>query len=318
MPAIWISYTLNAILSAGASSGSGRRLLVQITHRRHLRRRQRHQLIGALQIMVLQRRLVDLREELILVLAVGLRRVEMLGALGESGVENGLARVRSRVGIVPQPAVTGGKQAPASIATSFSWRKSLSERRSFAVRLRNSNERTKEMNQDWQNFLAAQGAQIQDGIVHHFGDAAAERLAARDGTVLCDLSQFGTLRVSGEEAQTFLQNLLSNDIREAGNTRAQLSSLNSPKGRMLATMLIWRDGRRLSAATATGFVRTDTKKTGHVCAARQSENHRLERRNRFTGTVRRECAGDFASDDSANFRRTARSAACGHRARPDV
>lgn len=98
------------------------------------------------------------------------------------------------------------------------------------------------MNEDWQNFLAAQGAQIQDGVVNHFGDAAAECLTARDGTVLCDLSQFGTLRVSGEEAQTFLQNMLSNDIREAGNTRAQLSSLNSPKGRMLATMLIWRAG----------------------------------------------------------------------------
>src|SRR4030065_299584 len=98
------------------------------------------------------------------------------------------------------------------------------------------------MNQDWQNFLTAQGARIQDGVVSHFGDAAAERLAARDGAVLCDLSQFGTLRVSGEEAQSFLQNLLSNDIRETGDTRAQLSSLNSPKGRMLATVLIWRDG----------------------------------------------------------------------------
>ncbi len=98
------------------------------------------------------------------------------------------------------------------------------------------------MNKDWQDFLAAQGAQIQDGVVNHFGDASAERLAAREGTVLCDLSQFGTLRVSGEDAQTFLQNLLSNDIREAGNTRAQLSSLNSPKGRILATMLIWRAG----------------------------------------------------------------------------
>ena len=98
------------------------------------------------------------------------------------------------------------------------------------------------MNQDWQNFLAAQGAQIQHDIVSDFGDATAERLATRDGTVLCDLSQFGTLRASGEEAETFLQNLLSNDIRDVGSKRAQLSSLNSPKGRMLATLLIWRAG----------------------------------------------------------------------------
>ena len=39
------------------------------------------------------------------------------------------------------------------------------------------------MDQDWQNFLAAQGAQIQGGAIGHFGDAAAERLATRDGTV---------------------------------------------------------------------------------------------------------------------------------------
>lgn len=98
------------------------------------------------------------------------------------------------------------------------------------------------MNQDWQNFLTARGAQIQDGVVRHFGDPAAELAATGSGTVLCDFSQFGTLRVSGEEAQTFLQNMLSNDIREAGATRAQPSSLNSPKGRMLAALLIWRDG----------------------------------------------------------------------------
>jgi folate-binding protein YgfZ len=98
------------------------------------------------------------------------------------------------------------------------------------------------MNQDWQDFLTTRGAHIQNGVVSHFGDAPAERLATRDGTVLCDLGQFGTLRVSGEEALPFLQNLLSNDIREVSGTHAQLSSLNTAKGRMLATLLIWREG----------------------------------------------------------------------------
>jgi folate-binding protein YgfZ len=98
------------------------------------------------------------------------------------------------------------------------------------------------MNQDWQNFLVTQGAQMQGGAIGQFGNAAAERLATRDGTVLCDLGQFGILRVSGTDAESFLQNLLSNDIHEVTATRAQFSSLNSPKGRMLATMLIWRDG----------------------------------------------------------------------------
>ncbi len=96
------------------------------------------------------------------------------------------------------------------------------------------------MNQDWQNFLQQQGAHLQDGIVQHFGNLSAELISSRDNTVLCDLSQFGTIKVSGEEAQKFLQNLLSNDINAVNATTAQLSSFNSPKGRMLATFLIWQ------------------------------------------------------------------------------
>jgi hypothetical protein len=98
------------------------------------------------------------------------------------------------------------------------------------------------MNSGWQQFLEQQGAIFDAGQVSHFGDAAAELNETAGGRILCDLSQFGTLRVSGEEAQSFLQNMLSNDIGEVGANRAQLSSLNNPKGRMLATLLIWRSG----------------------------------------------------------------------------
>ncbi|MDD5057179.1 MAG: folate-binding protein YgfZ [Sideroxydans sp.] len=97
------------------------------------------------------------------------------------------------------------------------------------------------MNQDWQNFLTAQGAHIQDGAVQHFGSAAAERIAARDGTVLCDLSQFGALKVSGDDAQHFLHNLFSSDVNALTPQQAQYSSFNTAKGRALATFLIWRN-----------------------------------------------------------------------------
>ena len=96
------------------------------------------------------------------------------------------------------------------------------------------------MNQDWQHFLQSQQARIDNGIVQDFGDAGAERAAARDASLLCDLSQSGLLRVSGKDAQTFLQSLLSNDIREVNGQRAQLSSLNDPKGRMIASFLVCR------------------------------------------------------------------------------
>lgn len=98
------------------------------------------------------------------------------------------------------------------------------------------------MNPDWQDFLARHGASWADGVVQRFGDTAAELDATSQHNIICDLSQFGTLRVSGEDAQSFLQNLLSNDIRAASATRAQYSSLNTAKGRLLATLLIWREG----------------------------------------------------------------------------
>lgn len=98
------------------------------------------------------------------------------------------------------------------------------------------------MNQEWQNFLTQQGAQMLDGNLQHFGNLQAELIAARDVTVLCDLSQYGTVQISGEEAQKFLQNLLSNDINTVNNKTAQLSSFNSAKGRMVATLLIWQQG----------------------------------------------------------------------------
>ncbi len=98
------------------------------------------------------------------------------------------------------------------------------------------------MNPDWQSFLVQHGATIEAGVVQRFGDTSDELISTRQSIVLCDLGQFGTLRVSGEEAQSFLQNLLSNDIREVTSSRAQLSSLNTAKGRMLATLLIRREG----------------------------------------------------------------------------
>ena len=39
-----------------------------------------------------------------------------------------------------------------------------------------------------------------------------------------------------------MQNLLSSDINAVNDKTAQLSSFNSPKGRMIATFLIWRQG----------------------------------------------------------------------------
>lgn len=116
------------------------------------------------------------------------------------------------------------------------------------------------MNPDWQQFLTTQGAQIQDGAVQHFGDAAAERIATRDGTVLCDLSQFGVLKVSGEEAQSFLHNLFSSDVNALTPQHALPSSFSTAKGRALATFLIWRNPAEFFLQLPISLVATIQKK----------------------------------------------------------
>ncbi|MDD2776801.1 MAG: folate-binding protein [Gallionella sp.] len=98
------------------------------------------------------------------------------------------------------------------------------------------------MNTNWQQFLTEHGAMIDADIVQHFGNPTTELRATADGNVMAELSQFGALRVSGEDAQSFLQNLFSNDIRTVTATQAQLSSFNSAKGRMLASLLVYQDG----------------------------------------------------------------------------
>lgn len=57
---------------------------------------------------------------------------------------------------------------------------------------------------------------------------------------LCWLADFSLLRIDGDERQSFLQNLLSNDIRLVSDTQAQYTSLNNAKGRMIASLLIWQ------------------------------------------------------------------------------
>ena len=63
------------------------------------------------------------------------------------------------------------------------------------------------------------------------------------------LPQLALIRVAGVDADSFLQGQLSNDIRRLTATTAQLTSLSSAKGRLLAVFHAWRmaDGILLEA-----------------------------------------------------------------------
>lgn len=55
-------------------------------------------------------------------------------------------------------------------------------------------------------------------------------------------SDLGFLRIEGADAVSFLQGQLSSDLRRLSAARAQISSYNSPKGRMLAVLHLIADG----------------------------------------------------------------------------
>lgn len=95
------------------------------------------------------------------------------------------------------------------------------------------------MNPDWNEFLRRQGARIEAGRVVDFGDPAAELRAARDGDVLADLSHWGLVGLSGEEAKDFLHGQITNDLKhQLAADQAVFAALCSPKGRMLANFLV--------------------------------------------------------------------------------
>jgi len=98
------------------------------------------------------------------------------------------------------------------------------------------------MNPSWLEHLTKAGAVFEDGAVAHFGNPETElRASANDTTFLMDLSHFGLLTVTGEDAQTFLQGQFTNDVNQASVSQGQYSAHCTPKGRMLASLFLWRE-----------------------------------------------------------------------------
>ena len=69
---------------------------------------------------------------------------------------------------------------------------------------------------------------------------AAAFAAARDAAVVSPLPGLAFLDVAGADAIAFLHGQLSNDVAGLAPGTAEWATYNSPKGRMLATMLVWR------------------------------------------------------------------------------
>jgi len=94
---------------------------------------------------------------------------------------------------------------------------------------------------DTPTWLAGQGLSRLAGGELAFGPVQDEAAAAVSGTVIAPLAHLGAIRASGAEAESFLQNQLSNDARLLGTSQAQLASYNSAKGRVLDLFVLRRE-----------------------------------------------------------------------------
>jgi len=91
------------------------------------------------------------------------------------------------------------------------------------------------MNPDWKAFLIEQN-------VLDSSTSSLPSSYSSDEKVITDLSERGLLEVSGEDAESFLQNQLTNDIRNVNVTTHQESAWCSPKGRIIANFRIFKRG----------------------------------------------------------------------------
>lgn len=115
------------------------------------------------------------------------------------------------------------------------------------------------MNTSWLAFLETQSARF-DQYQASFAPPQEETRNAATGTVLVPLTHLGLISIGGEEAAEFLHKLGSNDVKTLAADRAQYNSLNSAKGRMLASFLVWRSGDDFRLALAADLQSTIARK----------------------------------------------------------
>jgi folate-binding protein YgfZ len=92
----------------------------------------------------------------------------------------------------------------------------------------------------WSQFLTANGAVFDGETVVTFGDCAGELASAQERGIVCELGALSVLQVAGADAVPFLQGQLTNDVALLAPGASHLAAWCSPKGRMLANLVVAR------------------------------------------------------------------------------
>ncbi|MFC0134139.1 folate-binding protein YgfZ [Massilia eurypsychrophila] len=99
---------------------------------------------------------------------------------------------------------------------------------------------------NWNDYLLSQGARVSpDDTLQpaHFGHALnVGELAAGFVAVIGDQ---GLISVTGADAASFLHNQLTNDVEHLGADEARLAGYCTPKGRLQATFMMWRNAESI-------------------------------------------------------------------------
>ena len=122
------------------------------------------------------------------------------------------------------------------------------------------------MDAGWREFLVANGARAGEaapGIgftVSDFGDPIKELRASRDASIVVPIAGLGVIDIAGADAGDFLHNQLSSDVAGLATWQAQTSAYCSPKGRVLANFLLWREPARYCGLLSAGLAESIRKR----------------------------------------------------------
>jgi hypothetical protein len=94
------------------------------------------------------------------------------------------------------------------------------------------------MTEQWFQYLKQSGAQLNGQTVIHFENAEQSQTLPENS--IADLSYLGLLKISGQDAEQFLQGQFTNDIRQVNAEHSQLSAWCTPKGRMLVNFRVFK------------------------------------------------------------------------------
>lgn len=95
----------------------------------------------------------------------------------------------------------------------------------------------------WQDFLVRNGARLDPATqtISGFEPAAATVVPGQvPSAFVTPLTDVGLIAISGEDGASFLHTQLTNDVENLSESDVRLAGYCTPRGRLLATMLMWK------------------------------------------------------------------------------